>query len=321
MTDLTSDTRLLLDPWSSEYPASVQVSDETPTNAPATVDTAVEIAVWAAQAPGRPPEIAWFIDGVRRLEARVVGIRRDGIVHGVFASFGTGAVAVNGSRACFTGCEVTRKLVLTSGYSLAETIRAGGMDLPFEALTVSADEPAGLMLAVQNAMRQNEANLAASFTGGIVFLDGPLAFLNQPAGAVVGVVKTMQRMYLEPGQMDLVLGLRTGERTPIFAIREGQKDRYSWYLRVAEGRRIHHGLSGIMRLETSSSAGIDAAVELAQASAGYLPKFASSSARDARAPQNLTPVGALEEHLRGRLGDATLIQRAIELRISQGLVI
>jgi hypothetical protein len=77
-------------------------------------------------------------------------------------------------------------------------------------------------------------------------------------------------------------------------------------------------LSGIVRLEARAAGGIAKAVALAQMSSAYLPKFASTPARDPRAPQNLTPVGALEEHLRNRMGDATLIQRAIERRISEG---
>jgi uncharacterized protein len=117
----------------------------------------------------------------------------------------------------------------------------------------------------------------------------------------------------------LVFRLQTGERTPVFAIREGRKDRYSWYLRIGEGRPIHHGLAGIVRLEARGAAGLDTTVALANMSAGYLPRFASTPARDPRAPQNLTPVGALEEHLRNQMGDATLIQRAIERRISEGL--
>ena len=177
------------------------------------------------------------------------------------------------------------------------------------------------MLALQTAMRNAEAKLAETCSSGIVFLDGPLAYVTEPRGPIVGVVKAIHRLYLDAEHMALVFRLEKGERTPIFSIREGAKDRYSWYLRIGEGRPIHHALSGIVRLEARAAGGRDNAVALASISAAYLPRFASTPARDPRAPQNLTPVGALEEHLRNQMGDATLIQRAIERRISEGLFV
>jgi hypothetical protein len=38
--------------------------------------------------------------------------------------------------------------------------------------------------------------------------------------------------------------------------------------------------------------------------------------RDARAPQNLLPIGALETRLRHRLGDPLLLRRSIEHAIA-----
>ena len=43
-----------------------------------------------------------------------------------------------------------------------------------------------------------------------------------------------------------------------------------------------------------------------------LPRFASRPEHDARAPQNLQPVGALEKRLRHELGDQRYIRRLIE---------
>lgn len=121
--------------------------------------------------------------------------------------------------------------------------------------------------------------------------------------------------------MQLTEGLRVGERTPLFAISEGRKTRYSCYLRIAERRPIHHAFSGVIRLEANAAGGIADAIALAGMSGAFLPRFASSPNRDSRAPQNLTPVGALEQHLRNQMGDATLVQRAIERRISEGITI
>ena len=51
---------------------------------------------------------------------------------------------------------------------------------------------------------------------------------------------------------------------------------------------------------------------LVSAAASMLPRFASSPIRDPRAPQNLLPVGALEQEMKRRLGDPLMIRRAIE---------
>lgn len=311
-------TRLLLDPWGADYSASVQADTQDDDAAPADVDTTVETSKWLAQAPGTPPTSAWFIDGVRRLEARILGWRNGEPVHGLFGTFATGAAITEARHASFAHCCVERRLVLTSGLSGAALLQVGNKQLSFEALATVGTNPNDLVLALQNAMRQAESDLAATCSGDVAFLDGPLAFVTEPEGPIAGLVKTIHRLYLTPDHMNLVLRLATGERTPIFAIREGRKDRYSWYLRIGEARSTHHALSGIVRLEARAAAGIAKAVELARMSAAYLPRFASTPARDPRAPQNLTPVGALEQHLRNQMGDATLIQRAIERLISQG---
>jgi hypothetical protein len=315
---IPSPTRLLLDPWSADYSPSVQMDGDDDGTAPADLDLSVETAKWSAQPPGVPPTSAWFIDGVRRLEARVLGWQSGEPVHGLFGSFATGATTIEASHASFASCVVERRLVFTSGLSSSTILRVGNIELSFTPLATVGTNPNDLVLALQNAMRHAEGNLAATCSAEIAFLDGPLAFVTEPEGPIASVIKTIHRLYLDPERMNLVLRLSTGERTPIFAVREGRKDRYSWYLRIGEARSTHHALSGIVRLEARAAGGIAKAVALAQMSSAYLPKFASTPARDPRAPQNLTPVGALEEHLRNRMGDATLIQRAIERRISEG---
>ena len=79
--------------------------------------------------------------------------------------------------------------------------------------------------------------------------------------------------------------------------------------------------AGVIRLEVGAAVGLESARHLAGMSAAVLPRFASMAMRDARAPQNLVPVGALEEELRRRMGDPLLIRRAIEKRISEGVAL
>lgn len=313
-------TRLLLDPWSSDYNGSVQTDDNSVPSG-GEVDATVETERWVSLPPGEAVDRAWFVDGVRRIEARTIAWHNGQIVHGAFATFATGAVSVSSGRAIFYACRTERKLVLTHGLSRSESLRVGNVDLAFEALSTGASGPADVILAFQVAMRNAEATLAGTLNSGVIFLDGPLTYVTAQSSAAVGVVKTMHSIYLEPARMDLVFRLNTGERTPIFSIRDGNTNRYSWYLRIAPGRSVDHRLSGIIRLESQGTKGIDAAVALADKTAAFLPRLASTPARDARAPQNLTPVGALEQHLRNQMGDTTLIKRAIERRISEGLLL
>jgi uncharacterized protein len=314
-------TRLLLDPWSADYTGSVQADPTEPPQADVQIDAFVETRQWTAIPPGEPPDSAAFIDGVRRLEARVIGVRKEGMVHGLFGSFATGATIVNPYTAQFAHCVPARRLILTSGLLRSEVFRIGNSELRFQGLSVPEGNPDALLLALQTAMREAEQTLARALPPPLVFLDGPIAFTTEAPGPIIGVVKTIHRLYLPPEQMEVALRLKTAERTPVFAIREGRKTRYSWYLRIAEGRPTHHAFSGVIRLEAGAAGGIDLALSLASLSAAFLPRFASSANRDPRAPQNLTPVGALEQHLRNQMGDATLIQRAIERRVSEGLTL
>ena len=91
--------------------------------------------------------------------------------------------------------------------------------------------------------------------------------------------------------------LKAGERTPIFKLGQQRLERYSWYLRLAEGRAIDGAMAGIVRLEVDASRRARAAHASSPSSTGsVLPTFASQPGRDPRAPQNLYPVGALETH-------------------------
>jgi hypothetical protein len=168
-------------------------------------------------------------------------------------------------------------------------------------------------------MRDAEAQVAQQVLAGgradLVVVDGPLGYVH--AGPLMGMVKRQSRSYLDGPRLEILSRLAAGERTPIFKLGEQRLERYSWYLRLASGRAIDGVMAGLVRLEVSASSGLEAARDLAALASAVLPLFASQPGRDPRAPQNLYPVGALERHLRHRLGDATLIRRAIEVRLNE----
>ncbi len=304
---------LRLDPWSAEVEGSVQVLDG---EEPAAVDTSVEQAAWVALPPtaAPPPSRIAFVDGVRRIEHRLVVESGGRSAFGLLGSFGVGAVVVE-RQARVTRERIGRVLVAAGGLSLEPLLVPIGAaeHLVFEPRSEPEDTPVAPVDGLQKAMRRSEAGLTERLAAevDVVFQDGPLSFVTRAQGRVVGFVKRLLQAYLEPSAHALLPRLRTGERTPLFLI-EGREPRYSWYLRIASGRAIESALSGVVRLETQAVAGLEEARRLADLASRELPRFASDRSRDPRAPQNLLPIGGLEARLKHLLGDAALVRRAIE---------
>jgi hypothetical protein len=304
--------RLRLDPWTSEFEGPVQLGEEPAGR----VDLAVEVAAWAAVRPpdAPPPRRAAFVDGVRRVELRLLieeGVRT---VFGLLGSFGVGAVEV-GERAR-VGHEAIGRVAIAGGGLALEPVEVviGHRILRFGPESVPENTPVAPLDGLQAAMRRSEAALAERLAPEreVVFLDGPLSYVTQVHGPLVGFVKRLLQSYLEPEPALLLRRLEVGERTPLFLIQGARTARYSWYLRLDRGRPMDTPLAGVVRLETPGDLDLARVRALADLSARYLPRFASDPARDSRAPQNLYPIGGLEARLRHLLGDPSLIRRAIQ---------
>jgi hypothetical protein len=276
-----------------------------------------------------------FIDGVRRLEARLQVRSGDITCYGAFGSYAVGAViAEPGRKARFGDPMVVRHLIYGSG-QLPEAPVHVATALDYLPLSTPDVEPDGPLTALQIAMRRAEAELAQSglFDGqspdaapvtrgtpAIVICDGPLQEIGTrlqslallPEDEVVGLIKRVYKLYL-PAPLHGVLGaLAPGERTPVFRLgSEQERSRHAWFLRLAAPGPAESELSGLVRLEVDAARGVQTACQLADEAAMRLPGFAPSRARDPRAPQNLLPIGALEQHLRHRLGHPGLIHRKI----------
>jgi len=308
---------LRLDPWGAEYEGSIQLSDEEET---VPVDIRVESAAWAAVRPGpapRPERIA-FVDGVRRVEHRLLIGNGERTVFGLLGSFGVGAVLVDGSAR--VGHETIGRVAVAGGGLKLDPFVApvdGRGSLLFEPRSEPENTPVAPVDGLQKAMRHTEASLAERLSAevDVAFLDGPLTFLTAAAaGSVVGFVKRLLRNYLDPSAHALLPRLGIGERTPLFLI-GGREPRYAWYVRIARGRPIESSLTGIARLEAKAARGLGEARALADLSAREMPRFASDAMRDPRAPQNLFPIGGLEARLKHLLGDAAVVRRAVEAQL------
>jgi hypothetical protein len=308
---------LRADPWMPEFGMGFQapLDDEQPQ---AQVSPFVEREDWSSpigtDAASEPGPV-WFVDGVRRVEVRLIAESDGRRVPGLFGSHAVGSVCSDG-KATFGEHRVGRVLV-TGGGLEAEPFEfeIGDMTLRYRPVCEPGTEPDAPLFRLQQEMRAAEAGMAATLaaeSGRLVLVDGPLTRLDTTVCPVVGVVKRYQHQYLGPDQESLIASLQPGQRTPLFGIGppDGSVERYAWYARLVPWRAPWHDHAGVVRCELPAGLGPADAVEVAGRVSKLLPRYAGRPT-DPRAPQNLAPVGGLESWLRHRLGHAGIIRRAL----------
>lgn len=308
--------RLHVEGWAPEYGAPLDLAEERTAASP--IDPTVETDRWDP-IPGdatRAPELVAFVDGVRRIDARLTyDDPAEGPVPGIVGTFGVGATMWDRSvpEARFEELSVERVAVMARGV-LAELGPLGG--LPLHAESVGGDDPSELVRHFHGRMRAAEARLSSRLAarGTLVVADGPINELR--AQPIVGFVKTHRVTYLGPEHGAVIARLTAGRRTPLFLIASEQFARYSWYLRLAD-LPDGHSWTGVVRCEAPTALGLDSVVELANCTAALLPRVASEGHIDPRAPQNLVPIAALERELRRRLGDQALVYRALRAAVRE----
>lgn len=309
-----------LDPWQPEFGPEFAGIDELPPEGPESVDVEIERAQpeWQAidaDSDRSREHVVWFIDGVRRLEARVTGKLDGHYSYGAFGSYGVGAVQLNAQQACFERFLTGHVFALCSPEQPIGAIRIA-QGLTYLPVRVAESEPDAPVRAIHGQMRQAEEALArelASHEDRLVVVDGPLTFEESTRGSAVGYIKRVMKPYLAPAQLALVADLEPGQRTPLFALRGSKRfSRMSWFLRLSARRRGDSDFSGVVRLEVAGSVGLEKAISLAGRCGSFLPRLKGRRALDRRAPQNLLPISALESFLRRKLGDERIIRRRIE---------
>jgi hypothetical protein len=255
------------------------------------------------------PSTILFLDGVRRIDARVWLHTGDGQPEpGIAASYAAGLVCLNGT-ARITDVTVERGLF---------TAAAEAADIDSRHARYVARKAAGpgmdqLSLSLQQHLSETEIRLALLFraahpdAGDLLFVDGPLRGRSH-LDRTIGYIKTHHTTYLPPPQAAVVSALRPGQRTPAFTMGTSWR-RNSWYLRLPGTSGAPW--AGVVRLECSADMPVREVRRLASLSAVLLPPLASSPHKDPRAPQNLVPIGGLERELRRRLGDQQLLFRSL----------
>jgi hypothetical protein len=304
--------RIFVEGWSPTYGTPVDNAELAP--AEGSVDETVEHERWSPL-PGFDDgiEAIAFVDGVRRVDARLTVDDPRGPVPGLCGTFAVGAVRWDRAavRSVVADEHVERWAILAGGRP--ETFPPVDLQPPYETLTVADRDGDTLLWALQTRMRAAEGALAADISAeAFVFADGPLNELGPHQ--LVGVVKSHRVTYLSPERTPVVAALGVGQRTPLFAIKDF--GRYSWYVRlgdVPDG----HAWSGVVRCEASVHLSLEAVRTIADRTAAILPLVASSPHLDPRAPQNLVPIGALERALRHRMGDPGLVYRALRAAVAE----
>ena len=278
------------------------------TNDPVNVDVEVAAAAWAPRDPSprvARPDAVQFCDGTMRTDARIWITEADGRVRpALAASVAAGAILSSGTRACVSAVRVGRVLVSASGAASAIATPWGA----YEPVTATDDLDAALVASVLQAMGRLEGEVASGDAPatGLVVVDGRLRAPGHPPGTV-GYVKTHAARYLDDRQHAVVAALRPGQRSPLFRLQQVRSTTLSWYLRLPGG--AGHPWAGVVRCEVSHQVPPARAGALADLTCVTLPAYASQRHKDGRAPQNLVPVGALEQRLRHGLGDPRLLER------------
>lgn len=273
------------------------------------VDPNLEVVAsdWAPITPlAQPtPGTIWFVDGVRRIDARI-WVTDDGLVlPGSCATVAAGAVACRGVTAEIIGARVERGVFTPPASSAGPIVTDHGT---YEHFSVATGSPEDLYLGIHELMTDLETEIVPDAgAGDLIVFDGPLR--GRRTARSVGLIKTQHVQYLEDDLQRIVGRLDAGQRTPLFMIGTTGFSRWSWYLRLPGPRT--HGWAGIVRVECAGDVDLSEAVDLAHTVSGTLPRFASEPHKESRAPQNLYPIKGLEAELRRRLGDQRLLQRSL----------
>ncbi len=317
-----------------EYDTSLQEQPGLTPSRPDDVNLFVEgLEAWNPVQPvaARAAEVdfkrLYFIDGRRRIEAKVYGEtlvdNEPQSAPGLLGTFAVGLVEsfMTNSPAKIIRAEISRVLVLNhpDGENLIIKTRGheyGELKYNFVQMNETINTDTALTTRLQYLMRNAEDELSSSLElqGALLILDGPLQ--RRAPDRALGYVKTIHNFYVPPLEQRTIRQLQRGQRSPIFSIKSGL-ERYSWYLRLDDTPDYYQPFAGIVRLEVRNELGLAWAQKIADWTCIMLPKYAAKGFRDPRAPQQLMPIAFLEGELGRRMGDLAIIRRRIQAYLRQ----
>jgi hypothetical protein len=314
MTAAVATPLFTVDPWDPGYgQAMADESELGESSAELQLDLEVPAEDWRPIDPDPEvelPEKVLFLDGVRRIDARIwLHGTDDQPLAGIAASLAAGLVVCDGV-ARVADVVVERGLFSPATGDALDLVTRAGRYVAQAAEGPGLDQ---LSLALQQRLAFAEVQLAVAFRAAhpgdddLLVVDGPLrgrAHLDR----TVGYIKTHHTTYLPAPQAAVVGALRPGQRTPAFTMGTSWR-RSSWYLQLPGTAGVPW--SGVVRLECSADLDPKDVTRLADQTTTLLPPYASTPHKDPRAPQNLVPIGGLERQLKHRLGDERLLYRAL----------
>lgn len=309
--------KFAVEAWAPEYGAAVDQERLEEASGKVGIDVERPAGEWSALDPRpevAPLEDVVFVDGVRRVDARVWITAGSGTHAGLCASVAAGAVRCQPSGARVVGSRVFRGVYADASVAGSPIATRHGA---YEFVPCTSGSPDDLYPDLYGAIHERMTMLEAQIVGDdvdaddadVVVFDGPLRGRTYREG--VGFIKTQHVKYLPDQEWQVLPTLRAGQRTPLFSIGGSRFTRWSWYLRLPGP--VAHPMSGIARCELPRQGTAIDAARRADAVTATLPHYASEPHKDARAPQNLYPIAGLENDLRRRLGDRDLMERALRV--------
>jgi hypothetical protein len=322
--------RFSVDGWDPTYGMSLELEEQLGEST-ARVEPDVELPAgrWRAVDPDPgvvlPPALL-FVDGVRRVEARV-WIDEDGPAGGGPATDASAALCASYAAGVVCCCRQQAHVILVEARRGLFTVARQASDIvtwagQYTAFRTAPNPAVPMSVTLSQALqrRLGEVEVAtavaarAALSGhgvppgsDLLIVDGPLRG-RQHLPRALGYIKSHRASYLPPDLNALVGALRPGQRTPVFLMGTSW-DRHSWYLRLPGAAGAPW--AGVVRIECSADLKPGEAIELAALSQSCLGRFASAAYKDSRAPQNLYPIAGLERELRRRLGDPRVLYRAL----------
>ena len=346
--------RFSVDAWDVGYGTALAIAEEDLPSSVARVETDIETpaAQWAPipVASDIPhPSAVLFVDGVRRIDARVwiddsAAPGDDALPAGgiaatasmaVCASYAAGVVCCCGHpgrrQAHLLADEIRRGLFTTAAHATDIWTRAG----TYRARHTVGGDTVPLTMALSNALQRALAEIevitalaartalprTAEHAGSapygqdaadddLLVIDGPLRN-RAHLPRTMGLIKTHRAGYLAPELNQVVAALTAGQRTPVFLI-GASWERHAWYLRLPSTPDVPGApWAGVVRCEAATDLSLPQLTALANLSQTVLCRYASVAYKDSRAPQNLVPIAGLENTLRHRLGDTRVLYRAL----------
>jgi hypothetical protein len=347
--------RFSVDGWDPGYGASVEFDGELGEST-ARVETGVEMPAdrWRPVDPaadGPLPDALLFVDGVRRVEARVwidgvaaagpgqdraAGAQPMGTAAGtaaggwapdateaLCASYAAGVVCCCAAGAHLVAAELRRGLFSVAPHARDIQTRAGGYRAQ---LVTQGKSGVPVMTALSQSLQRRLAEVEViTATEARGAADGHAGrHAGSEAGDLLIVDGPLHGRQHLPRALGYIKSHRTTYLPPelnamVGALAPGQRTPAflmgtSWDRHSWYLRLPGPAVSpwaGVVRVECPADLPAAEVTRLAGLSQRVLGRFASVAYKDSRAPQNLYPIAGLERELRRRLGDPQLLYRAL----------